>query len=73
MGSLRTLDLEDSLGSYDQREVLVLADSGYDDKKIEQAIADNGWNCIIALRKPRSVKSEALALTTPHLAAVVPR
>jgi hypothetical protein len=63
---LRMLDLEDYIGSYDRREVLVLADSGYDDKKIEHAIADKGWNFIIALRKTRSVKSEALALTTPQ-------
>jgi len=62
---LRTLDLEDYLGAYDRREVLVLADSGYDNKKIEKAIADNGWNFIIALSKTRSVKSEALSLTTP--------
>ena len=61
---LRTLALEDYIGSYDRREVLVLADSGYDNKKIEKAIADNGWNFIIALGKTRSVKSEALALTT---------
>jgi len=61
---LRTLALEDYIGSYDRREVLVLADSGYDNKKIENTIADNGWNCIIALGKTRSVKSEALALTT---------
>jgi hypothetical protein len=61
---LRTLDLEDYIGAYDRREVLVLADSGYDDKKIEQAIADKGWHFIIALGKTRSVKSEALALTT---------
>ena len=32
---LRTLDLEDYIGAYDRREVLVLADSGYDNKKIE--------------------------------------
>ena len=63
---LRMLDLEDYIGSYDRREVLVLADSGYDDKKIEHAIADKGWNFIIALSKTRSVKSEALALTTPQ-------
>jgi hypothetical protein len=62
---LRTLDLEDSIGSYDRREVLVLADSGYDNKKIENAIADKGWNFIIALGQTRSVKSEALYLTTP--------
>src|SRR5919109_971933 len=36
---LCTLDLEDYIGAYDRREVLVLADSGYDDKKIEKAIA----------------------------------
>src|SRR2546425_657425 len=62
---LRTLDLEDYLGSYDRREVLVLADSGYDNKKIEKAIADKGWNFIMALGTTRSVKSEALYLTTP--------
>lgn len=62
---LRTLALEDSIGSYDRREVLVLADSGYDNKKIEKPIADHGWHFIIALGKTRSVKSEALALTTP--------
>jgi hypothetical protein len=62
---LRTLDLEDYIGAYDRREVLVLADSGYDNKKIEKAIADKGWHCIIALSKTRSVKSEALYLSTP--------
>src|SRR5919202_1864058 len=62
---LRTLDLEDYIGAYDRREVLVLADSGYDNKKIEKAIADKGWHFIIALIKTRSVKSEALSLSTP--------
>jgi len=62
---LGALDLEDYLGAYDRREVLVLAESGYDDKKIEKAIAAKGWNFIIALSKPRSVKSQALALSTP--------
>src|SRR5438128_11505307 len=57
---LRTLDLEDYIGAYDRREVLVLADSVYDNKKIEKVIADKGWNFIIALRKTRSVTSEAI-------------
>jgi hypothetical protein len=61
---LRTLDLEDYIGAYDRREVRVLAESGYDDKKIEKAIAAKGWHVISALRKTRSVKSEALALST---------
>ena len=65
MAYLRALALEDSIGSYDRREVLVLADSGYDDKKIEKAIANKGWNFIIALGATRSVTSEALSLTTP--------
>jgi Transposase DDE domain len=55
---LRTLDLEDYIGAYERREVRVLADSGYDDKKIEKAIADKRWNFIIALSKTRSVKSK---------------
>jgi hypothetical protein len=62
---LGALDLEAYLGAYDRREVLVFADSGYDDKKIEKAIAAKGWNFIIALSKTRSVKSQALALRTP--------
>ena len=59
---LRALDLEDYIGAYERREVLVLADSGYDNKKIEKAIADKGWHFIIALSKTRSVKSAALSL-----------
>jgi hypothetical protein len=62
---LRARALENYIGSYDRREVLVLADSGYDDQKIEKAIANKGWNFIIALGATRSVKSEALSLTTP--------
>ena len=67
----RQLDLEDYIGSYDPRDVVVLTDSGYDDKKIENAIADKRWNFIIALGKTRSVKSETLYLTTPKSHAVV--
>jgi len=59
------LDLEEYIGSHDPREVLVLADSGYDDKKIENAIIHKQWNFIIALGKTRSVKSETVYLTTP--------
>jgi Transposase DDE domain len=72
---LNTLHLEDYIGSYDPRDVLVLTDSGYDDKKIENAIVNKRWNFIISLGKTRSVKSETLYLTTPksrqwcHIAA----
>ena len=59
------LNLEDSIGSYDPRQVVVLTDSGYDSKKIQKAIAAKSWHFIIALGKTRSVKSATLALTTP--------
>ena len=62
---LANLTLEDYIGSYDARDVLVLADSGYDDKKIENAISDKGWTFIIPLGKTRSVKSETLYQKTP--------
>jgi Transposase DDE domain len=62
---LKALELETYLGAYDRREVVVLTDSGYDDKQIEQTLVKKGWNFIIALSKTRSVKSEALYLSTP--------
>jgi len=62
---LGKLNLNDYIGSYNPREVIVLADSGYDNKKIENAIINKHWNFIVALGKTRSVKSEALYQTTP--------
>jgi hypothetical protein len=62
---LNHLDLEDYIGAYTPRDVVVLTDSGYDDKKIETTIVNKHWNFIIALKKTRSVKSETLYLTTP--------
>ena len=61
----RQLGLEDYIGSHDPRDVVVLMDSGYDNKQIQNAIADKQWQFIIALNKTRSVKSETLYLTTP--------
>jgi DDE family transposase len=62
---IEQLHLEDYIGAYDPRQVVVLMDSGYDNKKIQQAIAAKPWHFIIALGKTRSVKSATLALTTP--------
>src|SRR2546429_5750549 len=62
---IQQLNLEDYIGSYDPREVVVLTDSGYDNKKIQNAIAAKHWHFIIALGKTRSVKSAMLVLTTP--------
>ena len=62
---IQQLQLEEYIGSYDPREVVVLTDSGYDNKKIQNAIAAKQWPFIIALRKTRSVTSARLSLTTP--------
>ena len=63
---LEQLNLEDYIGSYDPRQVVVLMDSGYDNKKIQHAIAAKPWHFIIALGKTRSVKSAPLTRTTPQ-------
>ena len=62
---LEKLNLEEYLGRYDRRDVIVLTDSGYDDKKIQKAIAAKQWQFLMALSKTRSVKSQRLYLTTP--------
>ena len=62
---IQQLNLEDYIGAYDPRAVIVLTDSGYDNKKIQKAIAAKHWHCISALGKTRSVKSVLVYLTTP--------
>ena len=62
---IQQLQLEEYIGSYDPREVVVLTDSGDDKKKIQKAIAAKQWHFLMALGKTRSVKSALLALTTP--------
>jgi hypothetical protein len=56
---------EDSVGADARREVLGLADRGYDDPQSEPAIAAKGGHCIIALGTTRRVKSAALPWTPP--------
>jgi hypothetical protein len=62
---LTNLNLEDYVGSYDPRDVVVLTDSGYDNKHIEKVISDKHWIFIIALKQARSVNSEPVYATTP--------
>jgi hypothetical protein len=62
---LDQLHLEDYVGSHEPHDVVVLADSGYDDQKIEKAIANKQWNFIVSLCKTRSVKSDKVYMTTP--------
>jgi hypothetical protein len=62
---INNLELADYIGNHNSKEVVVLADSGYDDKRIENAIVKKKWNFIIALNKTRSVKSERQNANTP--------
>jgi Transposase DDE domain len=62
---IEQLHLEDYIGADDPRQVVVLMDSGYDNKKIQNAIAAKPWHFIIALGKTRSVQSATHALPTP--------
>ena len=63
---LENLDLVEYIGPHRPQEVVVLADSGYDDKNIEKTISNKKWNFIIALGKTRSVKYEKKYLNTPR-------
>jgi hypothetical protein len=62
---LSNLNLDEYIGPHRSRDVVVLTDSGYDNKKIENAIADKRWAFIMALSKTRSVKSETLYHRSP--------
>ena len=61
---LQALDLGEYIEDYHPEEVIALADSGYDDKRIQKAILDKGWHFVMALKKKRSVKSNAEQLKT---------
>lgn len=55
---LETLDLHSYVGIHTTSEVVVLADSGYDNKKLQQKIVDLGWDFVCALKVSRGAKSE---------------
>ena len=61
---LQAMDLGEYIEGYHPEEVVVLADSGYDDKKIQKTILDKGWDFVMALKKKRSVKSITEQLKT---------
>jgi hypothetical protein len=61
---LSQLSLEECIGPHAPEKVVVLADSGYDDHKIQKAIAGKTWSFIIALKSSRGVKTEKAFSTT---------
>jgi hypothetical protein len=62
---LERLDLEQYIGPHNPREVVVLADSGYDDRRIQRTIDNKNWIYIIALKKRRGVRSLKTEKSTP--------
>jgi hypothetical protein len=63
---LKTLDLCQYLGPHNSKDIVVIADSGYDDKKIQNIIRKRGWHFIIALKNKRAVKSPQQWQNTPR-------
>jgi len=61
---LSQLSLEEYIGPHAPEKVVVLADSGYDDQKIQKAIAGKKWKFIIALKSTRGVKTKKAYHTT---------
>ena len=61
---LSQLSLKEYIGAHTPEKVVVLADSGYDDQKIQKAIAAKHWKFIIALKSSRGVKTEKVYRTT---------
>jgi hypothetical protein len=62
---INNLQLADYIGNHDPDKVVVLAESGYDDNRIESAIVRKKWSFIIALNKTRSAQSERQNSNTP--------
>ncbi|MDA3898680.1 MAG: transposase [Desulfobacteraceae bacterium] len=61
---LSQLSLEEYIGSHAPEKVVVLADSGYDDQKIQKAIAGKKWKFIIVLKSTRGIKTEKVYQNT---------
>ncbi len=62
---LNNLDLEEYIGFHSPERVIVLGDSGYDNKKLENAILNKNWNFIISLINKRGFKTIKAFNTTP--------
>jgi hypothetical protein len=61
---LAALDLTAYLGAHRAAEIVVIADSGYDDRAIEKTILQRGWHFLLALKSTRAVKSPRQHETT---------
>jgi hypothetical protein len=55
---IKELNLYDYIGWHIEENVIVLTDSGYDDKKIQKTVLEKGWHFISALKISRGVRPE---------------
>jgi hypothetical protein len=62
---LKNLNLNEYIGPHVSKDVIVLADSGYDVKQIQNTIIEKKWHFIFALKSSRGIKSEAQYAKTP--------
>ncbi len=65
---INDIELVEIIGDHSPEDIVVPADSGYDDLKIENIILDKGWDFIIALKCSRGVKSVFQYKNTPESA-----
>lgn len=59
---LATTDWADLLPRVDPREIVVLMDSGYDNKELQTFIQLQGWNFVVSLKTSRGVRTESQGL-----------
>lgn len=62
---LEELNLAQHVGFYDPKEVVVLTDSGYDNKKLQRLILDRGWNFLSSLKTSRGAQTTHKTNTNP--------
>ncbi len=55
---LSKLQLAQYVGSYHPDEIVVISDSGYDNKQLQRLILDKGWDFISALKSSRSGQTQ---------------
>lgn len=56
---LQSLNLAELIGFYNSDEIVVIMDSGYDNKTLQQLIVELGWDFVCSLKKRRVVTTLA--------------
>ena len=54
---LNQMNLANHIGFYDPKEIVVMMDSGYDNKLLQEAVLARGWDFLSSIKKVRSVRT----------------